>query len=124
MTTRVFTADLIRTLMADGKPRTAQEISEGIGRELSVVNEYLRRARVPGRDQEFRAIDNNGYRRAVRYVIGKGENVPLRPTPAPRPKLTEAEVDAKYRRDNRRFPKVDPTLLNAVNAIVRMGVGQ
>jgi hypothetical protein len=122
MTKRVFTADLIRNLMADGKPRSAQEISEGIGRDLSMVNEYLSRVRVPGRDQEFRAIDNNGYRRAVRYVIGKGENVALRPSLPPRPKQTEAEIDAKFRRDNRRFPKADPTLLNAVNAIVRMGM--
>jgi hypothetical protein len=122
-------AGLVRTLMADGKPRTAQEIAAAVDRDVSKVNDFLRLARAPGRHQELHAMDRGGNHGAVRYVIGKGENTYLRACPVSdsqihEEEMTDEQLDALHRPRAKWWPKADPTLLNAVNAIVRMGVRQ
>lgn len=119
-------AGLIRELLSDGKPRTARQIADEIHRDISKVNEYLRIARTPGRRQEVRAFDRGGNCRSVRYVCGKGENADVRRSPVSQSRIekekeNETRLDRKHQRDGRRFPKVDPVLLNAINSMVRMG---
>jgi DNA-binding Lrp family transcriptional regulator len=125
-TPRAFTRDLVLALMADGKHRTANEIADAIDRSERIVNNYLCRAREPGIDQQVHAVGRDRKFQATVYAIGKGENVMLRPPRPPRGKrkdveLSDKQMDAMHRRDNRRFPKVDPVLLKAINAMVRMG---
>lgn len=126
MTARISIAVRVRKLMADGEPRTACEIAEAIGASDSKVGDFLRVAREPGRNQEVHAIDKGGKFNAARYVIGKGENAFLRPSPVSESRkaekdMTEDELDALHRARARWWTPVDVLVLQSINAMVRMG---
>jgi DNA-binding CsgD family transcriptional regulator len=122
-------AERIRLLMADGEPRASADIAAKIGGSNSKVGQYLRIAREPGAKQEIHAVDKGGYMGAVRYVIGKGENICMSPAPATLAQMaarsddemTDAELDAKHRGLARWWPKPDVLVLSAMDSMVRMG---
>lgn len=127
MSRRASIPDRILQLLADGKPRTTSEIAAEIKASDSKVGNFVRIARVPDETQQIRAFDKGGYKGSVRYVLGKGENVYLRPAPVTYAKLaalpdeilTEAQLDAKYRGYARWWPTPDVVVLKSFDAMVR-----
>jgi hypothetical protein len=120
-------AKRILALLEDGKPRTSTEIAAEIRGSDSKVGLFLRVARTPGEAQQVRALDKGGYKGAVRYVLGKGENVYVRPAPVAAAQLaaradaelTEEQLDAKYRGYGRWWPAADAVVQKSFDAMVR-----
>jgi hypothetical protein len=111
MSAHATIAERIRTLMADGKPRTAAQIAKDIKAIPARVNDFLRLTREPGFDQEFRAFDRGGYRKAIRYVRGRGENVQYRNCPPRR--VARRSVADKW------WPAADVVVLRSFDEMVR-----
>ena len=117
-------AGRIRDLMADGKPRASREIAKEIGVDQKKVHDHLRRGSIEGPSQKYHSVDRTGPRKAIRYVIGAGKNVDVRPYGVERDELSDEAVDQFFRADAKWWPVADVVVISAIDAMVRQGAMQ
>lgn len=115
-------AVLVRDLMVDGEIRTSRQIATALGRGHQIVNYALRKASEEGERQEMHIVDFLGGSGARRYVKGPGQNavantVRARCFSTPE----EREEDEKYRASDKWWPRADPAVISAMNAMMFAG---
>ncbi|WP_438396445.1 hypothetical protein [Caballeronia sp. DA-9] len=113
----------ILILMSDGAPRTARAIADALNLPRKSVSDALRNAVWPDDGQSMHICARTAESKEFLYVIGEGLNVNLSPAEAERRRIAkrEREADKRYESRTTWWPRADPVVISAINAMVHAG---